>query len=137
MHNKSDLKMDISKLTNKIQHEKELKFLSEFLKIDTNTLSKVYIYIPNAILDISNLSIIQCTSYTFNSTNNELIILNDLSRFLNNKIQSTNLYPENIKSYIYLGSISIFSIKYNLFAYIHKRTNRIVADNLICNKILD
>lgn len=125
--------MDISKLTDKIQHEKELKFLSEFLKIDINTLSKVYIYISNTILDKSNLSIIQNTNYTFEPSINKNVLLNDLSRFLKQKIQHTNLYPENIKSYEYLGSLSIFNQTYNLFSYKHKRMGTQVNDNLIVN----
>jgi hypothetical protein len=125
--------MDLSTLSNQIQHNKKIEYLSDFLKIDIQILSTIYLYVPNTILDKSNLSIIQNTSYTFKPSNNKIVLLNDLSRFLKQKIQHTNLYPENIKSYEYLGSLTIFNQTYNLFSYKHKRTGMQVNDNLIIN----
>lgn len=127
--------MDLSTLSNQIQYNKKIEYLSDFLKIDIQILSTIYLYIPNTILDKSNLSIIQNTNYTFESSINKNVLLNDLSRFLKAKIQSTNLYPENIESYEYLGSLSIFNQTYNLFSYKHRRYGNQVNDNLICNII--
>jgi hypothetical protein len=128
--------MDLSTLSNQIQYNKKIEYLSDFLKIDIQILSTIYLYIPNIILDKSNLSIIQNTNYTFTSSNNKTVLLNDLSRFLKQKIQHTNLYPENIESYEYLGSLSIFNQTYNLFSYKHKRMGAQVNNNLICNIML-
>ena len=125
--------MDLSTLSNQIQHNKKIEYLSDFLKIDIQILSTIYLYLPNTILDKSNLSIIQNTNYTFEPSNNKNVLLNDLSRFLKVKIQSTNLYPENIESYEYLGSLSIFNRTYNLFSYKHRRYGNQVNDNLIIN----
>lgn len=128
--------MDLSTLLNQIQHNKKIEYLSDFLKIDIQILSTIYLYIPNTILDKSNLSIIQNTNYTFNPSNtNKIVLLNDLSRFLKQKIQHTNLYPENIESHEYLGSLFIFNQTYNLFSYKHKRMGAQVNNNLICEII--
>jgi hypothetical protein len=65
---------------------------------------------------------------------NTIILENDLIRFLNIKISSTTVYFENVKKFIYIGSLNILNNKFHYYTYEHMRFS--YNDNILCYKNL-
>lgn len=126
--------MKISDISKKISNEKSIVHLSAYLKIDQNILIRYYTYNEVPIERNTSYFIVCDSKYEFIPPINTIILENDLIRFLNVKISSTTVYFENVKKFIYIGSLNILNNKFHYYTYEHKRFS--YNDNILCYKDL-
>ncbi len=126
--------MNITKLKNSLNHEDEIIFISKYLGLLKEHINKWYIY-DKPIYDkntifyyINKLN----ESKTFKSTNNELVLRNDLMRYLKSRLVSIENIDFDLVNLQYLGNIDFILFQIAFFKVKNKRFN---IERLICMNV--
>lgn len=126
--------MNITKLKDSLNHEDEIIFISNWLGLTKDQINKWYIF-DKPIYDKNTIfySINKLNKSTiFQSTNNELVLRNDLMRYLKSRLVPNENINFTLVDLQYLGNINFILFQVAFFKEKNKRFN---IERLVCMSV--
>lgn len=126
--------MNITKLKDSLNHEDEITFISNWLGLTKDHINKWYIF-DKPIYDKNTIfySINKLNESTiFQYTNNELVLRNDLMRYLKSRLVPTENINFTLVDLQYLGNINFILFQVAFFKEKNKRFN---IERLVCTSV--
>lgn len=126
--------MNIARLKDSLNHEDEIIFISKYLGLMKEHINRWYIF-NNPIYD-KNTTFYSITklneSTIFKSTNNELVLRNDLMRYIKARLIPIENIDFDLISLQYLGNIDFILFQIAFFKVKNKRFN---IERLFCMNV--